>query len=161
MRAAEKMGRLFDYAVEHSDGFTYQDVEKDLGWSRAYFIKVARQLRLLLGHDDEINLVCDVQGRREPWLYKLVGNFEQSRDWSRIRTDDAESRLTTIGGVLSSVIRSSDGRSRDGPPCPDHAARHRPRQRGSCRDRQRRPVVLNVLYPPNKETGQLECPGSA
>lgn len=113
MRAAEKMGRLFDYAAEHPDGFTYRDVENDLGWSKPYFIKVARQLRLMLGNDDTINLVCDVQGRWQPWIYRLVGNFDHSRGWCRNRTDDAESRLATIGSILASVLNATDGRSRD------------------------------------------------
>ena len=114
MNVAEKMTRLFDYAVEHPDGFTYQDIERDLGWQRPYFVKVVRQLRLLLGNDDEINLVCDSVDRNGPWVYKLVGNFEDTRAWGRNRTDDAETRLMTIGAVLASVIRNTDGRSRDG-----------------------------------------------
>ncbi|HEY5985123.1 MAG TPA: hypothetical protein VIV12_01890 [Streptosporangiaceae bacterium] len=111
---SEKIGRLFDYAAAQPEGFTYQDVEKELGWRRSQFIKVARQLRLMLGNDDQINLVCDVEARNAPWRYRLVGNFDQAREWGRNRTDDAESRLTTISGVLASVVKATDGRSRDG-----------------------------------------------
>jgi hypothetical protein len=114
MKTAEKMGRLFDYAVDHPEGFTYQDIEKDIGWRRTEFFKVTRQLRALLGNDDQINLVCNVQGQHEPWLYRLVGNFEDSREWNRNRVDDAESRMATIGAVLTSVVKGTDGRSRDG-----------------------------------------------
>jgi hypothetical protein len=113
VKMAEKMGRLFDFAASRPDGFTYQDVEQEIGWPRAEFIKVARKLRLMLGNDDQINLVCDPQGQREPWKYQLVGTFDQARDWSRNRVDDAESRLSTIRGVLTSVIKAMDGRSRD------------------------------------------------
>jgi hypothetical protein len=114
MRMAEKMGRLFDYAASQPEGFTYRDVETELGWQRPEFIKVARRLRLLLGNDDNINLVCDSQGRHQPWRYRLVGNFDQSRDWSRNRVDDAEARMQTISAVLDSIVRATDGRGRDG-----------------------------------------------
>jgi hypothetical protein len=114
MKTAEKIGRLYDYAVEHPEGFTYQDIEKELGWRRTEFFRVAQQLRRLLGNDDQINLICDPQGGGQPWKYQLVGNFDQAREWGRNRTDDAESRLTTIGAVLASVVQATDGRSRDG-----------------------------------------------
>lgn len=114
MKKAEKIGRLFDYAVEHPDGFTYQDVQKELGWARGRFFQTARDLRLLLGNDDQINLVCDHQGQHKPWLYRLIGNFDGARDWGRNRVDDAESRLLTIGAVLNSIVKATDGRGRDG-----------------------------------------------
>lgn len=111
---AEKIGNLFDYAVEHAEGFTYQDVEKDLGWPKPEFTKVHRQLRLLLGNDDQINLVCDVQGKNEPWRYRLVGNIDGAREWVGTRLRDSESRITTIKAICASLVRATDGRSADG-----------------------------------------------
>lgn len=114
MKIAEKMGRLFDYAASQPEGFTYKDVEKDLGWHKPEFMRVSRQLRLLLGHDDQINLICDRQGRWQPWRYQLVGTMDQAREWGRNRIDDAEARMRTIAAVLDSIVRATDGRSRDG-----------------------------------------------
>jgi hypothetical protein len=111
---AEKIGQLFDYAAGRPEGFTYQDVEKDLGWRKPEFTKVHRKLRLLLGGDDQINLVCDAQGRNEPWLYRLVGNIEGARAWVGNRLRDSETRILTIRAICASLVRATDGRSADG-----------------------------------------------
>lgn len=106
--------QLFDYASERPAGFTYRDIRRDLKWDRSHFFRTARALRLTLGDADDISLVCDRQGARQPWRYRLVGEFSQASDWVRNRTDDAESRMLTIESVLASVLRNTDGRSRDG-----------------------------------------------
>jgi hypothetical protein len=111
---AEKIGLLFDYAAARPDGFTYQDVERDLGWPKPEFTKVHRKLRLLLGGDDQINLVCDPQGRNEPWRYRLVGNVEGARPWVGNRLRDSESRISTIQAICASLVRATDRRTTDG-----------------------------------------------
>lgn len=114
MKSSEAIGQLFDYAVEHPDGFTYRDVENDLGWQRPYFTKIHRQLRILLGNDDQINLVCDPQGRNEPWRYRLIGDVEGAKGWVGNRLRISESHITTTRAVTSSLIRATDGRTNDG-----------------------------------------------
>lgn len=118
MRKAESIARLFDFAANHPEGFTYLDAAKEppegLGWNRTRLIKIARSLRLFLGDDDTINLTCDSQGANMPWVYKLVGTWDGSRDWCTNRLDDAETRLITMIAVLAPIVRNTDGRSRDG-----------------------------------------------
>lgn len=116
MKASEAIGRLFDYAVEHADGFTYRDVEADLGWPRSYFTKIHRKLRLLLGNDDEIVLVCDPQGRREPWRYRLVGGskIEDAVVWQGNRIRDSAARIVTQCAATAAQVRATDGRTNDG-----------------------------------------------
>jgi hypothetical protein len=114
MRSSEAIGALFDYAVEHPGGFTYQDAMNDLGWQKPYFTRVHRQLRLLLGNDDQINLVCDPQGRGEPWRYRLIGDIEGARGWVDNRLRDSESRVTTVRAITASLVRATDGRTNDG-----------------------------------------------
>lgn len=114
MRTSEKIGRLFDYAAENKDGFTYQDVERDLDWQRGQFFNTARQLRLMLGNDDTINLVCDPQGQGQPWRYQLVGNVEGARGWISNRLTDTETRIATILAICSTLVRATDGRTGEG-----------------------------------------------
>lgn len=114
MKSAEKIGRLFDYAASKPEGFTYQDVEKELGWKRPEFTKVHRMLRLMLGNDDQINLVCDPQGSNEPWLYRLIGDVDGAREWIGNRLRDSESRIGTIRSVCMSLVKATDGRTSDG-----------------------------------------------
>jgi hypothetical protein len=114
MRASEGIGRLFDYAVEHPGGFTYRDIKDDLGWQRSYFFKISRKLRLMLGNDDQLNLVCETQGMNQPWLYRLVGNVDGARNWVGSRLRDAETRITTIRAVCASLVTATDGRTADG-----------------------------------------------
>jgi hypothetical protein len=114
MRSAEKIGRLFDYATSKPEGFTYRDVEKDLGWKRPEFTKVHRMLRVLLGNDDQINLVCDPQGRNEPWRYRLIGDVDGARPWVGNRLRDSETRIGTVQAVCTSLVKATDGRTADG-----------------------------------------------
>ncbi len=114
MRLGEKISRLFDFAVEHEDGFTYQDVQEELGWKRAEFFKVANRMRLMLGNDDTINLVCEPQGPSEPWRYKLIGNLRDAGRWNGNRLQDCESRILTIHAVLASIVQAVDGRTSEG-----------------------------------------------
>ena len=115
MRLSEKIGRLFDYAVAHAEGFTYQDVERDLKWRRNEFGKVANRLRAMLGNDDRINLICEPQQTSsDPWIYKLVGNLQAAQPWNGNRIGDCESRIMTMHAVLSSIVSGSDGRTKEG-----------------------------------------------
>jgi hypothetical protein len=111
---AERVGLLFDYAASRQSGFTYQDVERDLGWPKPRFTKVHRQLRRVLGGDDQINLVCDPQGRHEPWLYRLVGDVDGAKLWVGNRIRDSESRISTVQSVCASLVRATDRRTADG-----------------------------------------------
>jgi hypothetical protein len=104
---------LYDYAVANPKGFTYVDVERDLRWDRKRLIVAVRQVRLLF-HDDTLNLICDPQGFRQPWLYRLVGNYDDARPWSANRAGDLEARLNTMLAVAETVVHTSDGRTLPG-----------------------------------------------
>jgi hypothetical protein len=71
-------------------------------------------LRLLLGNDDQINLVCDPQGTGQPWLYRLIGDVDGARSWVANRLRDSETRIGTIRAICSSLVSATDGRSADG-----------------------------------------------
>jgi len=109
----QKINELFDYAVSHADGFTYVDIQNDLGWKRGEFFKVVNRCRSVLA-GDTINLIAETQGQRGPWLYRLVGNVEDASWWAANRLDDAEQRLTTIRNVAMSAVKATDGRTNAG-----------------------------------------------
>jgi hypothetical protein len=112
---AEREGLLYDYAVEHPDGFVWHEAMDDLGWThRNYeFQRAVKDVRLTLA-DDEITLVCDPQGLREPWLYRLVGTYEEGEAFTVNRLNDSEARLETIEAVTAALVNATDGRSLDG-----------------------------------------------
>lgn len=113
MSKVDRAGQLYDYAVEHPEGFTYQDIERDFEWQRSEFVGVVRTLRAILA-DDEINLTCEPQGQGEPWLYKLIGSYDDARPWATNRIGDLETRLETIGSVSQTLVSATDGRSIEG-----------------------------------------------
>jgi hypothetical protein len=115
MRMAEKLGRLFDYAVSKPEGFTKDDVMEDLNWDRGTFSHASRALRIMLGSDDEVNLVCTPQGKGQPWLYQLTGQLgDDAKLWISNRLTDCESRVQTVRAITSSIVSATDGRSTDG-----------------------------------------------
>jgi hypothetical protein len=113
-KRAERARQLYDYAVGKPEGFTYEEVERDLGWERVRFFGVVRELRLILGDDDEITLPCEPQGPREPWLYRLVGNYDDVRPWVVNRLGDMEARIETLSAVAHTCARVTDARSIEG-----------------------------------------------
>lgn len=113
MRMAEKISRLFDYAVAHPDGFTRYDVQSDLGWPHKTFLEVSRALRKLFS-DDTITLKCEPDGLRKAWRYKLIGAPDELRVWSANRTGDLETRLETMQAMATSMVNASDGRTIEG-----------------------------------------------
>jgi len=114
MKTSEKIGRLFDYAASKRDGFTYQDVAIDLEWDRGEFFAVARKLRIMLGNDDTINLVCEPQGQSQPWRYQLVGTVDDARGWVTNRMTDCETRVVTILAICATLVSATDGRTAQG-----------------------------------------------
>jgi hypothetical protein len=105
--------RLMEYAVSKPDGFTFQDIKDDLGWTRDRFNKVTRRLRSNQAADT-INLVCNPQGVSLPWVYRLVGAGALVSPWQANRLGDAESRLITIKNVARSVVNGTNSRTNDG-----------------------------------------------
>lgn len=104
--------QLFGLAAKRIDGFTYQDIEHAFGWDRFHFYWVVSQLRRILAAEaDTINLICTPQGSREPWLYELVGTYEDAAPWSQNRVGDLETRLVTIHSVASTLVNATDGRT--------------------------------------------------
>jgi len=109
----DKINLLGRFATVHPDGFTYIDIKDELGWQRTEFFRVVRAFRIVFA-GKTINLVCDPQRLREPWRYRLVGNYEGAEEWITNRLGDMESRLVTIKSVTETIGNSVDSRTRNG-----------------------------------------------
>ena len=105
---------LYDYAQAKPEGFTYKDVARDLGWEdRSRLFRTARYVRLMFANDS-INLVCEPQGQREPWRYRLVGTYAEARGWGGNRDRDLKTRVATICAVAKTLVHTTDGRTMEG-----------------------------------------------
>jgi hypothetical protein len=111
-RIEDDAGLLYDFLVDSPDGITWEDASRKFGWKhRTYFFRVIRKLRLILGDDDEMTVICDPRGMRETWLYQLVGDPELAYPWQANRIGDMEARLETVLSVSTSVAKNVDGRT--------------------------------------------------
>lgn len=104
------IGRAFDYAADRGDGFTVHELATHLEVPRGIADKVIMRVRRSLD-GDVINLVCEPQGSRLPWRYRLVGNVDDARWWSSNRIVDTEQRIRTQHAVALSMVAASDGRT--------------------------------------------------
>ena len=104
---------LFAELVADPAGLTVDDM-MEWGWSHHQANDAIHDLRAYLGQNDDVNLVCEPQGKGEPWLYRLVGSLADVRGWSRNRITDTESRLRTMQSVLASIVSATSGRTVDG-----------------------------------------------
>jgi hypothetical protein len=103
---------LFEYA-SNCESFTYDEVERDLGFSYGRFMRAARQVRILFA-SDRINLICEPAGSRERWTYRLVGRYSDAAIWHGNRTRDLETRLVTILSLAESIVNATAARTKDG-----------------------------------------------
>lgn len=107
---ALRRDRLFDYLVANP-GVTIRDMERHLEASRSAMETSIRDLRLLLGDIDDINLVCEPDGQSQPWRYRLVGTIEGAEIWPTNRLLDTEQRLRTMEAVMRSLASGLDKRT--------------------------------------------------
>ncbi len=114
LQREEDAGTLFDFCVEHPEGWVIREAQDALDWSFRRVREAIRALRLILGDDDSLNLTCDPQGSGEQWLYQLVGNLEMGGPWVTNRLQDTEARLETIDAFTRSMVKGTDGRSVEG-----------------------------------------------
>jgi len=110
----ERRDSLFDLLVAMPEGVTVNEIGATLSIPLWRVNEVIRDLRLLLGDTDDINLVCTPQGQQERWNYALVGNLDGAREWTANRVGDTASRIRTMQAVMRSVVSASDGRTLDG-----------------------------------------------
>ena len=101
-RRTARVGELFDLMANAPDGLTIYEIADGLGVEKQIADGAVRDFRMSFA-DDEINLTADPNGWQQPWLYKLVGTFEDARPWLNNRLGDMESRLETVGAVAASI----------------------------------------------------------
>ena len=108
----EKVNMVFDLLVDGSK--TGQQLATELDVAATTVIRIIHDLRLILGHDDTITVITEPQGPKEPHLYKLVGNYEQSVQWRHGRISNLEARLRVDEYSMRSIARGTDKRMTDG-----------------------------------------------
>lgn len=103
--------RLWEFALERgNDGFTIDEAQEQCEISYTQAKNLIRELRLMFGEDD-INLVCDPQGQRQRWQYRLVAGYEGQERWHSNRIEDSRRRLETMHAVMTSAVNGTDGRT--------------------------------------------------
>lgn len=109
----DETAALFDYLVSQ-ERVTMAEIAHHLGVGFRRAGDVVRELRLIFGNDDTINLVCERVGPRQPSIYFLAGQLDGAKPWTLERLGDAETRLETIAAVVQSFVNGTDGRTVDG-----------------------------------------------
>jgi hypothetical protein len=104
--------RLFEYAQQHTEGFTHVQAEAKFFWNTRYFFYVSRHVRLRQAKH-ETTLICtrNPDDRRGPWVYRLTGDWDQALEWSSNRLSDAESRIEVIRDVAATEMKAHDRRT--------------------------------------------------
>ena len=105
---------LFDVLAATPDGVDVVEMATALGCTTAQAYRSVHDLRLFLGDTDNINVVCDPNGHRQLWKYRLVGDVDGAMPWQQNRLSDLEQRLVTIGKVSKSVASGLDKRTLEG-----------------------------------------------
>lgn len=107
------LASLFDLLVSQPAGVTISQIAQKLDLNYTDAKKLVRAFRMVF-KDDTINLVCNPGMPFEEWPYTLEGTTEGVTPWEANRINDAETRLTTMQAVLTSVLRNADESTKDG-----------------------------------------------
>lgn len=105
---------LVGYLTEHPEGSTIEDLAEALGTSLDGARRAVQRLRIELGANQEVNLICNPAGQRQRWLYFLVGTVDEAKPWATNRRRDSETRLRTQQAIWTSVAAATDGRTVEG-----------------------------------------------
>ncbi len=103
---------IWDYAANHPEGFVAEEFCEEYALTYSQFAGGVRRLREFLS-DDSINLVCQPNGTGQ-WTYRLVGDLDDMKPWTKNRLNDARSRIQSLTWTTSSLVASTDGRTADG-----------------------------------------------
>lgn len=106
-------GALFDYATGKPDGFTNVQAMRDLGLKLYEFNKAKRDV-VLAFEDDSCTLICEPNGKGQPWVYRLVGDWDGAEPWATNRSKDLSGRLRTCAAMAQSIVQGTDGRTPEG-----------------------------------------------
>ena len=104
---------LFDYATRVVS-WTVDDAAASLGFTVPEVNKAVHDVRDFLGVFDDVNLICNPNGKNQRWVYELVGTLGEAQEWFSNRIGDAETRVRTIQSVLASYVTGTSGRTTDG-----------------------------------------------
>lgn len=102
-----RVGELFDLLAGAPEGLTLERIAEGLEVSASLARATVRDLRVVLGVDESVNVTATPLGHRRPWLYELVGDYERARPWLANRVGDLESRLETVEAVSGSIARGA------------------------------------------------------
>jgi hypothetical protein len=118
MAIQDLAGEVYDLLADAPEGLTKYDMAAKLSMPIPAISRAIRSARETLGEDDTLFILCEPQGSREPWLYRLVDgstliDFAESA-WVPNRVRDAQSRVSMIALAMAIASRATDGRSIDG-----------------------------------------------
>lgn len=104
---------LFNYSFSRPDGFTKAEACADLEISGGSFNKAVTGLRHVFA-GDTTTLVCTPNRVREQWTYRLTDEMEDAEFWVDNRMQDTRARIMSIRSVTSSLVKATDGRTKQG-----------------------------------------------
>lgn len=110
----DRRDNLFTFLAAPGKTATISELAVELD-STVKQVRVAiNDLRHFLGADRDINLICEPDGFRKEWGYRLVGTYEGILWWATNRVGDMESRLATVASVAESIVLATNGNSKAG-----------------------------------------------
>jgi hypothetical protein len=91
--------------------WTIHDLSHALGCSLRPTQQAVHDLREIFGLMDDITLVCEPNGRGQPWLYWLVGRPDDSAWWEAWTVLRLHVTAETAKSVLEAALRGIDRRT--------------------------------------------------
>lgn len=112
-KADQNITDLFNYSFAHADGFTKNQACSDLEISGREFNDAVTGLRHIFA-GDTTTLICTPNGSREQWTYRLTDVMDDAEYWVDNRMQDTRARIRSIRSVTASLVKATDGRTRQG-----------------------------------------------
>lgn len=108
-------GEIYDCLANAPNGLTMRDMTRQTGASPTRVRTAIRAARLILADHDTLFILCEPQGPREPWLYRLVDgsiipNGEETA-WTANRVGDAQSRVKLLSAAMEVACHATDSRT--------------------------------------------------
>jgi hypothetical protein len=113
--SADLAGEVYDCLVDAPNGLTLDDLQRKTAASRDRVRKAIRTARLVLADHDTLFILCEPQGPREPWLYRLVDGAvipdAEETAWTANRVGDAQSRVKLLSAAMEVATHATSSRT--------------------------------------------------
>jgi hypothetical protein len=108
---ANQAAILKAFVTAHPGPWTISDLARALKLGKRQTQQAVKDFREICGLMEDVTLICEPNGKGQPWLYRLVGRPDDSAWWEAWTVIRLHTTAETAKAVLEASLRGVDRRT--------------------------------------------------